>query len=230
MRPRGVIRGFLDALFPRECHLCGNILSGETLFICDTCRAALPRTNYHRLPGNAMEQRFMGRFPYQRAAGHFFYSRDSDIARLIHDFKYHNFPGLAREFGRFVGQEIAITPFFDGVDIIVPVPLHWKRILKRGYNQSLEIAKGLSEATGLPVVQSLKAVQNHRTQTSMSRSSRIDNIEGVFSVGGSDLSGKGVLIVDDVCTTGATLAEAAITITRKYPSCKVSLLTIGVTF
>ncbi len=222
---------WFDALFPRTCHICAAPLPPDVRCVCRKCRAELPRTNFHRVPDNAMERRFMGRFPFERATGFFFYSRESALSVLIQDFKYRRFPGVARELGRLVASELYTTPFFNGVDIILPVPLHWRKLIRRGYNQSHEIARGISEVTGIPVGDQLYALHHHRTQTSLSQQQRLLNTQGIFAVRHPEqISGKGVLIVDDVCTTGATVSSAAGAVAQAIGSGRLSILTLGVTF
>ena len=180
---------------------------------------------------NAMEQRFMGQFPYRQATGHFFYSRGSELAVLMHDLKYHRFPGLARYLGEVVATELLPTGFLSDIDVVVPVPMHPLKQARRGYNQTIEIARGISRVTSIEVAQNLRAVKSHRTQTSMTLEQRLKNTQGVFGVRRPDeLDGKGVLLIDDVCTTGATLSAAATALTEACPNIELSLLTLGVTF
>ncbi len=220
-----------DALFPRVCHVCGVPVGGDSPYVCPACLARLPRTGYHRVPDNAMEQRFLGLFPFRQATGHFFYSRDSGLAVLMHDLKYHRFPGLARHLGRIVASELLSTGFLTGIDMAVPVPMHFMKQAARGYNQAEEIARGIGRESGIPVVRTLRAVRPHRTQTSLTIAGRRENTDGLFAVRRrDDLVGKSVLIVDDVCTTGATLASAAESLLASVPDAEVSLLTLGVTF
>ncbi|MDE6006454.1 MAG: ComF family protein [Muribaculaceae bacterium] len=231
MRIPDTLVSIVDVLFPRTCHICGNPLSRDVKFICEACRAGFPRTNYHRSADNAMERRFMGRFPFERAAGHFFYSSGSDLSNLIQDVKYRRFPGIARELGRLIGDELAVTPFLSGIEIILPVPLHWRKLASRGYNQSLHFAKGLAESASLSVGDNLYARRNHRTQTALTLEQRRLNTSGIFAIRRpDDLKGKGILLVDDVCTTGATLSSAAEVITTYAQDIRLSILTIGVTF
>lgn len=221
----------LEFIFPRQCHICGVKLGGSERYVCATCLSRLPRTLFHRQRDNAMEQRFMGQFPYRQATGHFFYSRGSELAVLMHDLKYHRFRGLARYMGEVVASELLPTGFLTDIDVVVPVPMHALKQARRGYNQTVEIARGLSQVTGIAVAQNLRAVRNHRTQTSMTLAQRLKNTEGVFGVrNAGELGGKGVLLLDDVCTTGATLSEAATTLTDACPDIELSLLTLGVTF
>ena len=220
-----------DFIFPRECHLCGCSLSSQDKFVCSPCLSKLPRTLYHRVKDNAMERRFMGQFPYRAATGHFFYSRGSELATLIHDFKYHRFPDLAAHLGSIVADELIVTGFLSDIDFILPVPMHFLKKSRRGYNQTEEIARGISSRTGIPVSKLLRAVRPHPTQTSLSLENRIKNTEGIFKVNNPELlKDKSVLIVDDVCTTGATLGSAARVIVDSVPGVEITLLTLGVTF
>lgn len=224
-------QAIVDFIFPRQCHICGVPLSQSERYVCATCMSRLPRTLFHRQPDNAMEQRFMGVFPYRQATGHFFYSRGSEFAILIHDMKYHRFRGLARYLGELVAAELLTTGFMTGIDVIIPVPMHPFKQARRGYNQTVEISRGVSLITGIPVGDNLKAVRGHRTQTSMTFEERLTNPEGVFAVRRPDeLQGKGVLLLDDVCTTGATLSSAALVLTDACEGMELSLLTLGVTF
>lgn len=226
-----VLSALGDALFPRVCHVCGVSVSGDSRYVCPSCLAGLPRTGYHRLPDNAMEQRFLGLFPFRQASGHFFYSRDSGLALLMHDLKYRRFRGLARHLGRIVATELISTGFLTGIDIIVPVPMHFMKRASRGYNQAEEIARGIGGVAGIDVVCGLRAVRPHRTQTSLSLARRRENTSGLFAVRRPrHLAGKEILIVDDVCTTGSTLTSAAEALLDAAPDASISLLTLGVTF
>lgn len=184
---------------------------------------------FHRLDFNPMEQRFAGIIKYERATAHFFYLRQSSFASIVHDFKYRKFPTLARYMGRLTAQELLSSGFFSGIDCLIPVPLHPLKYAKRGYNQSQMIAKGISDVTDIPINNSLKAVRHHSTQTAKSHYLRWKNTQGVFKckkVG--CLKGKHILIVDDVCTTGATMIAAAQAFSA-HSDIKISILALAVT-
>lgn len=225
------LREIADFIFPRICHICGRSLSPGERYVCASCMSRLPRTLYHRQPDNALERRFMGVFPYRRASGHFFYSKGSELAVLMHDLKYHRFRGLARYMGEIVASELLPTGFLSDIDMILPVPMHWLKQARRGYNQTVEIARGISAVCGTPVADNLRAVRSHRTQTSLSLDQRLHNTSGLFRLErAEEVKGKSLLLLDDVCTTGTTLASVAEAILNGAPDAEISLLTLGVTF
>lgn len=226
----GAIESMIDFIFPRTCHICGNRLGDGIRYVCPSCRGQLPRSLYHLMPVNPMEQRFIGRLKFERASAHFLYSSGTPLSRLIHDMKYRHFKGIGKELGEIVGRELFTTQIFNDVDMIVPIPMHlWKKAV-RGYNQAEEIAKGISMATGIEVKTVLKASRPHKTQTSMTHDRRLNNLKGVFKTDpGYDISDKHILLIDDVCTTGATLTEAARTITEASPSTRISFLALAAT-
>lgn len=225
-----ILTDILDFFLPRTCHACGcQLLDGES-YLCRRCVEMLPRSRYHQMELNPMERRFAGIVPFVRATGHFIYSRDSDIANVIHDMKYRKFPSLGRRLGEIVGEELKTAGFFDGADVIVPVPMHWSKKVRRGYNQTEHIARGLSLATGLPASDSISAVRGHRTQTAMTLEQRQRNLSGSFRVNDmAALRGKGIVLVDDVCTTGATLRTLAAEVAEGVPDCRIYLLAMAVT-
>ena len=178
-----------------------------------------------------MEMRFAGNFPFEKASGHFFYSSDSELASVIHDLKYRNHRKLARFLGETLADELLPYGFFTDIDLIIPIPIHFLKKARRGYNQTEEIAAGLSKTTGIPVSLSLKAVKSHPSQTGRSLEGRLKNLKDVFKLNAPEtLKNRHILLLDDVCTTGATLSSAARSIITAQPSVRISILTAGVTF
>lgn len=220
----------LDAVWPRRCSLCGSELMHGERFICGACVEELPRTNYHWREMNPMAERFAGLVPFERATGHFFYTREGAFASLVQDFKYRSMPDLAVTVGEIAGRELLMAGFFYQIDAIVAVPMHYLKRWRRGYNQAERIACGISGVTGIPVVNVLKARRPHATQTAKTSEERRRNVGGAFKVTDpSQIEGKHVLLVDDICTTGATLTEAAWVLLGSVEKMRISLLTIGVT-
>lgn len=223
-------KALLSFIFPETCHICGNKLSGNQQHLCMSCLMDLPRSLYHRVPNNPMEQRFIGQFKFVRATAHFLYASGSPIAKVMQDLKYHHFKGLAKYMGNVVAQELYTTPFFNGIDVIVPIPMHFYKKAQRGYNQAEVIAEGISEISGIRIENYLIAKKRHKTQTKQTLEMRRSNLKGIFKLQSDiDLNQLHILLVDDVCTTGSTITEAANTILAKFPDARLSILTIGAT-
>lgn len=173
----------------------------------------------------------MGIVPYERAAGFFFYTPDSELAGVIHDLKYHHFKKLGRFMGEVMCRDLLMAGFLNGVDVLMPVPMHWWKQSIRGYNQAEQLCIGLGEDSGIAVSTALRAIKPHRTQTSLSHKERLDNTKGIFLLKHpEEFADKHILLCDDVCTTGATLRSAAEAIVSACPTARISLLSLAVTF
>ena len=202
----------IDLLAPRECAICGRRLAVSEEVMCGACNFHLPRTGFSANAfDNSMTRLFWKIIPIERAAALFFYEAQSQSSNVIYKLKYGHRPDIAEDMGRIAAAEFARDGFFDGIDAIVPVPLAKNRRRERGYNQSVEIAKGMSAVAGIPV---LTEVANRDTfvksQTTMDRWQRQANVASVFHLrDGSLIAGKHVLIVDDIVTSGATIASLA---------------------
>ena len=212
--------------YPRICAVCGQPLVRGEGSVCIACLAAMPKVESvdgGRCP--EVERLLLGSRMVERAASMFHYHRASPYAEIIKDAKYHSSPQAVADLAGIFARRLLTQGFFDGVDIIVPVPLHKAKRARRGYNQSSFIAKGVEKATGIPVVEALEAVRPHATQTHRSTTDRQANVEGVFEVC-SSVADKTVLLVDDVLTTGATAIACCDTLRRGGAS-SVCVLTLG---
>lgn len=219
-----------DLISPRACVICGRRLSITEEVICGTCDLHLPRTGYATDPyENEMAKRFYGRIPIERAAALFFYEGGSEVSRIILSLKYRGHPEIGTEMGRRTAKEFANCDFFEGIDGIVPVPLAKKRERERGYNQSMEIARGVAEVTGLPVWS--KVVRRGKfaeSQTHLGQQGRLENVAEAFTlVDGGIITGKHILVIDDIVTTGATI-HACVGAMKEVEGLRVSVLSLGV--
>lgn len=193
------------------------------------CMASLPRTGLLNTPENEMERRFWGIFPVERASALYYYARGGNVSNILYGMKYHGRRKLCLQMGRIIASELIGTGFFDGIDCIMPVPLHKKRFRERGYNQSELLAAGISEITGIDVeTGSLIRIHNNATQTHKSSFERWENVSGLFEkTSKADMwIGKHILLVDDVLTTGATIS-ACIDALKVIPDIKISVVTLA---
>ena len=196
---------------PRRCVVCGVPLDDAEEVLCLECDVALPRTGYHLRADNPVEQRFWGRFPLVRATSYFRYHKGGDYRRILFQLKYGNRKDYARAMGRRMAADLSRSGFFEGVDVLLPVPLHPDKERRRGYNQSMCLAQGVSDVTGIPVsVGNVQRWKFTETQTRKSSYQRWGNVDGAFvAVDAAAFAGQHVLLLDDVLTTGATLTACA---------------------
>ena len=219
---------FLSLLFPRICYGCGNHLIRDEYLICTECYVVIPRTNFHAKKDNPLEQVFYGRCKIESAAAFSYFNKGSRIRKLIHNLKYNGAKEIGRELGKIYGLSLKSSDFLDGIDFIVPVPLHKSKERTRGFNQSETIATGISEAAGLPLITNvIERRVATSTQTKRSRTERWDNVEEIFALKNPDLlAGKHILLVDDVITTGATI-ESCVNEILKAEGAKVSIAALA---
>ncbi len=223
------ISDLIDLIFPRSCMVCGELLSPQEKDICLDCLGKLPRIEKIHL--EEIEKVFWGKIDIERATSFIYYRKESPYNSLLHSLKYRNRPEVGERLAFLAASELLETGFFDGIDAIVPLPLSKKKIKKRGYNQCDYIAAGLSRATGIPVLaDAVERTVANESQTSKSREERWQNVAGIFNLKAPWLiSDKHILLVDDILTTGATLASCAAAI-QSVACCRTSIFTLAYTY
>ncbi len=221
----------VDFIAPRSCVICGRRLSPTERSLCSVCVLHLYRTTFQFTPeDNEMAQLFWGLLPVERTAALIYYEPRSETAALIYKLKYGHRPDIGEDLGRILAEEMKPAGFLDGIDILLPIPLSKKRYWQRGYNQSEMLARGMSEVTGLPVItKAVRRTNFRQSQTSLTRKERQENVEGTFVLRHPELlENKHVLLIDDICTTGATLLACSEAI-RSVKGIHISILTLGFT-
>lgn len=217
-------------LFPRVCPCCQRPLLPDETPVCLRCLAALPRI-HAELPDNMVEARLVGQFPFEHATSFCYYSHDGILSNALKQAKYQSRPWVNARLTQLFLQELALvqSPWPYDIDCIVPVPVHWTRLLSRGYNQTMAIAETLHEAWHLPVESHcLKKRRATRSQVGQGREERLRGIQGSFSVSHPErLANRHVLLVDDVLTTGATISSAADVLLASVPGIRISVLTLA---
>lgn len=229
-RKAGLVRAVFGLIMPRYCAVCGRRLDeGEDDPLCSDCTLGLPYTRFAARRGNPLELLLHGRFAFERATAYMYYERDTNARNLLFNMKYYDHPHVATAMGRRMAVALMETGFFDGIDCLVPVPLARRRLRRRGYNQSERLACGIARVTGLPVERKavVRRVDNP-SQTSRLPAERADNVSNIFALKRPErLAGRHALLVDDVITTGATMASCATTLLA-IPGLRLSVLALAV--
>jgi ComF family protein len=196
----------LHLFFPHCCAGCGTAIPGTASVLCLRCLNAMPETRFEKHPGNPVEKMFWGRLPLAAAAAPYYFTKESLMQRLMHQLKYKGDKELGLQLGRLMGHVLLSSERF-AADVLVPLPLYPDREKKRGYNQATLLCHGISEVMHIPVLENcISRPRATATQTRKGRIERWQNIAGKFLLTGPELiSGKTVMLVDDVVTTGATL-------------------------
>lgn len=219
-----VWQNILQVLFPSTCACCGQVLVRGERQACFSCLANLAETRYSTMPDNAVERQLMGRVRLEAATALYHFRKGNTVQSMVHAMKFHSNTELCLMMGRQMGLDLLHSGRFDSVDVIVPVPLHWWRRLRRGYNQSELLCQGIAEVLQREV--NTTAVVRHRYTRQQSRQNsekRAANVEGAFRVRHpEELKGSHVLLVDDVLTTGATITACADALAA-VPDIKISV-------
>ncbi len=201
-----------DLFYPRRCAQCGRLLRHADPPLCSACVQSLPRTEQSHVLDNTTIELFEDMHSVERAAAFLFFDKGAAVQRLVHLLKYRRRPDIAYYLARLAALEFSETDFFDGIDLIVPIPLHPARERQRGYNQSEYIARAISDVTGIPYDTScVMRIRNNPQQALMQAKDRERNVQGIFRAtrpalfSQSSSPKKTILIVDDLITTGSTI-------------------------
>jgi ComF family protein len=209
MMLRPLLADLAALFFPRPCLACREPLVAGEAHLCTTCRAELPYTDYHLLPpaANPLARRFWGKLPVQQVFSYLRFVRHGRVQQLLHQLKYQGQSQVGSALGQLYGAELLAAGLGQAFDLIVPVPLHRRKLARRGYNQAESFATGLAVALPCPsAAYALRRTEHTASQTRKGRAERWQNVATVFEVPEpATVAGRHILLVDDVLTTGATL-------------------------
>lgn len=204
-----LLHDLVALITPRTCIVCGEEIDAGGEPVCDACRLRIPLTRFSNDNHNPMAERLRNTAPIERATALLWYVGASEWRAMIHRFKYMGAWYAAEKMGEWLGREMLRSNEFSDVELIIPIPLHPLKRIKRGYNQAEHIAIGVGRAMNLPYnFRSLRRTGNNASQTLISRVERWQNVESAFKVrNAKHLRGRHILLVDDVFTTGATTSS-----------------------
>lgn len=221
----------LHLAFPHVCEGCGTDNLQSEHLLCLRCLSSLPSTNFHMHSNNPIEKIFWGRISVSFATSQYYFTKESMMQHLMHQFKYKGNKDIGTYLGNLMGWALAESNRFSSVDALVPLPLHKSKEHKRGYNQATVLCDGISNVLNKPVLKNVVIrPEQTETQTKKSRIQRWQNMEGKFElVDSSSIEGRHLLLVDDVVTTGATL-EACGTELLQTKNVQLSIATLCFSF
>lgn len=220
-----MLKHLLNLFFPPVCSGCNSFLLTNEKVICTLCRHNIPLTNHHLNPENEAFKKFYGRIPLEYASAFLYFHKKGIVQEIIHKLKYKGHQEIGSVLGDWYAEDLKEKTTVKTADIIIPVPLHKKKLRERGYNQVTTFGLALSKELGIPYNDSLLFRTTYsKTQSQKSLLDRSEGINAVFNISFNEKDhNKHYLLVDDVITTGATL-EACSRALLKIPGARVSIV------
>src|SRR5699024_6648992 len=194
-----MISALFNTFFPRICASCDQVLLSEEKVICTDCLHHLPIIDQQEAAERLIKNHLYGRLEISHAASLLYYRKKGAAQHLIHQLKYHGNEKVSGFLGRWLVAKLAELPAWkDEIDVVVPVPLHKKRLRKRGYNQVEGFGRALADGLRCKYDDiSLKKVVNSRTQVFKNRLARTELKSGNFKLmDANNIQNNHILLVD----------------------------------
>ena len=216
--------------YPQHCAACDSNLDRNEHVLCTSCRYYLPQGNFHLVNVKNIEKVFYDHIKIENFVSLLVFEKEGLVQNLIHNLKYRGQQKIGTTLGAWLGSQLLNAKNFDGIDAVVPVPLHKKRLKERGYNQVEEFGKKIAQLLQVHYIDNVLIKKNYTAkQSKQKRIMRWQNSEATFGLQNQDaLTGKHILLVDDIITTGATL-QACINELKDIEGIKFSIATMAIT-
>ncbi|WP_233702678.1 ComF family protein [Hyunsoonleella flava] len=223
------MKSVINLLFPKVCYACSNYLSDNEATICINCRHDLPVTEFHFNDDDTVKKVLRGRAKIEHATALFRFEKKGPVQQLIHGLKYRGYEPIGELLGDWLGGELSEVEAYQTIDMVIPVPMHPKKLKKRGYNQVAKFGQQIAKALHAEYVDDvLVKISNTKSQTTKGRLARWNNSNEIFAVKNIiKIENKHVLLVDDIITTGATL-EACSSALSQAKVIKISIATMAI--
>tara|TARA_R110000868_G_scaffold37619_1_gene132822 strand:+ start:2303 stop:2923 length:621 start_codon:yes stop_codon:yes gene_type:complete len=205
------------------------LLNDNEHAVCTNCRNELPVTNFHFNNDDTVLKVFYGRVKIENATALLRFEKKGIVQQLIHGLKYKGHESIGVFLGDWLGGELKTVKIYNSIDIVIPVPLHQKKLKKRGYNQVAKFAQHIANALEVSYRDDiLLKVTNTESQVLKQRLARWNNTNELFLLENKqDIANKHILLVDDLITTGATM-EACITVLNQAENIKISVVSMAI--
>lgn len=226
-----IFKDILHLIFPSKCAICSSEwLTNES--ICHFCKEELVYTNFESyFEPSELDKLFWGRVRVDGTFSLLYFSKNSSSTRkIVHSLKYQNRPETGVFLGKEIGLRIQKLAAFSDIDVLIPVPIHPKKRFLRGYNQSEQIAAGISDIISIPVDN--RAIEKRKEKDSQTRKGKFErwvNVQDNFHVRNDINLFKHVAIVDDVITTGSTLESLIKAVHSTCPNLRISVISLALT-
>ncbi len=217
-----------NVLYPVACMGCEHVLTTGEQVLCTGCRAQLPVAVHDVKKNNQVKELFFARVPVHAATSLFYYEKIGAVQSMIHHLKYKRQEHVGVMLGLWLGQELVKDPLFNAVDVVIPVPIHKKRLRSRGYNQVTKFGKEIAGCLGVRFRESvLIKTRNTIKQAQLNQTERSNEQNSPYVLNEILAPGTHVLLVDDVITTGTTLAMCMREL-QKIPDVRISIATMAI--
>jgi len=224
-----MFKSLVNLFFPKVCYACHSLLGDNEDSICLDCRHDLPVTDFHFDNNNSIEKVLYGRAQIEAGTALFRFEKKEQVQQLMHNLKYKGHENIGVVLGNWLGGELKMIKAYQKIDVVIPVPLHEKKLKKRGYNQVSKFGQQIAKALNTDYREDvLVKITNTKSQTTKERISRWMNPEELFALQNMEaIDCKHILLVDDIITTGATL-EACILVLKQVKNIKISIAAMAI--
>lgn len=226
-----MLASIVDVFFPKICFSCEKVLEDFETDVCIACRHDLPVTNFHHHHNNDVFKLLQGRLNIEQATALFHFYKKGIVQNMMHNLKYRGIEKISFFAGQWLGAELAEIESYKAIDVVIPVPLHRKRLQKRGYNQVAKFSKEIAKSLKAEYIDDA-LLKKSKTKTQVFKDSfkRWKDIQGTFHLAENvkSLEGKHILLTDDIITTGATV-ETCGDLLLQIKGVKLSIATMAIT-
>lgn len=227
-RVRQAFVGLGRMIYPKPCPSCYRGMMHWEADLCNVCWARIPYIEIKADQETILQERLAGRVNLLQAYALMRFYQGGLSQRILHAIKYKGKSTLAVRMGKVLGERLSNVLTLTSDSILVPVPLHPLKMQMRGFNQSEKIADGLGEALNIPIIgDGLERIQFHVSQTKKGKEARWEQIKDDFIAKNEKVRHRDIILVDDVCTSGATIEACAKALLNNEIK-SISLLTLAV--